>query len=376
MNDAISGRLKQSPLLPIEMAAGARLIEFGGWQLPIQYTSVVQEHRAVRSHAGLFDVSHLGLIQVEGVDALPFLQSLLTNDVAQLLLGDAQYSLLCNEEGGILDDLMVYRLAPERYWLVVNAATHQRDWDWLLAQMRSQPRLVDLMDLSNATVRLALQGPASAEILQQLSLFQVSELGRFRVTEGVVSSGTAVVSRTGYTGEDGFEIIASSDQGTRIWEALLAQGVAPCGLGARDTLRLEASLLLYGQDLDSTTNPIEAGLRPFVKLDKGPFIGRDAIQRMLAQGPARKLVCFRMLERAVPRHEYPIAVDAEIAGYVTSGNYGPAVNAYIGMGYVPSRVAAVGTEINVIVRGKAARALIVKKPFYRSTSLRGRSKQP
>ncbi|TAK30053.1 MAG: glycine cleavage system aminomethyltransferase GcvT [Chloroflexota bacterium] len=366
MEDTTSSGLRRSPLLPLELAAGARLIEFGGWELPLQYTGVVQEHRAVRSHAGLFDVSHLGLIQVEGVDAVPFLQSLLTNDIAQLLLGDAQYTLLCNEAGGILDDLVVLRLAPERYWLVVNAATHQRDWDWLTTQMRSQPRLVDLMDLSNATVRLALQGPASAGILQQLSLFQVSDLGRLRVTEGVVCGGIAVVSRTGYTGEDGFEIVASSDQGTRIWEALLAQGVAPCGLGARDTLRLEASLLLYGQDMDSTTNPIEAGLRPFVKLNKGPFIGRDAIQRVAAQGPSKKLVCFRMLERAVPRHGYPIAIGSKITGYVTSGNFGPSVNAYIGMGYVPSHAAAVGTEIDVIVREKAARAVVVKKPFYRA----------
>jgi aminomethyltransferase len=347
------------------------MVTFGGWEMPVQYTGIIEEHRAVRRAVGLFDISHMGEFEVVGAGSLAALQRLTTNDVTALEVGQVQYSLLCYPSGGIVDDLTVYRLGEDRFTLTVNAANSDKDWAWVSEHGKG----ARWRDVSTETVLLAVQGPKAERCLQQLAEWDLSGIAYYRCVEGRVAGVHAVISRTGYTGEDGFELYIAAGDAERLWFALLdvgqPDGIMPVGLGARDTLRLEMCYALYGNDIDETTNPLEAGLGWVVKLGKGEFIGRSAIERVKAEGPRRKLVGFEMLDRAVARHGYRILKDDRQAGVVTSGSYGPAVDKYIGLGYVGAELARVGTEIDIEVRGTPRRAHIVPTPFYSSRVKKG-----
>jgi aminomethyltransferase len=342
------------------------MVPFGGWEMPVQYTSILEEHRTVRRAIGLFDISHMGEFEVAGPAAGRVVQRLTTNDVTTLGIGEVQYSLLCTPDGGIVDDLTVYRLADDRYMLTVNASTTPKDWQWVTergpeAQWRN---------ISDETALIAVQGPGAEALVGRLSDVDVRTLFYYQFRRGTVADVPGLVSRTGYTGEDGFELYVPAADAERLWVALMsagaAEGVAPIGLGARDTLRLEMRYALYGNDIDETTNPLEAVLGWVVKPAKGDFIGRAAIERVRAAGLGRKLVGFEMTDRAVARHGYRILKDGAEIGVVTSGSYGPSVDRYIGMGYVPAAHAAIGAEWDVEVRGKPQRARVVKTPFHPS----------
>ncbi len=358
--------LKRAPLCPIHRQAGAQMVEFSGWELPVQFSSILEEHRAVRGSAGLFDVSHLGRVTVRGSGAFELLQRALTNDLAKARPGRAQYSLLCREDGGILDDLVLFHRAADEYLLAPNAANTESDLNWIRGL--ASPYQVELEDRTAATVMLALQGPESASVLARLASPAVTEMPRFGCVDEMVLGKPVQFSRTGYTGEDGFELVMESEIGETIWRAILGFGVKPCGLGARDTLRLEAALPLYGNELDTRTRPHEAVLEFAVALGKGDFIGREAILKDLEEGPRRRLVCFRMIERAVPRTGYAILKDGREVGRVTSGNYSPTLRVDIGMGYVPAELASPDTQMEVLIRDKTVRAQVVRRPFYKRTA--------
>ncbi len=358
------GPLKRTPLFQVHVKAGAKMVPFGGWEMPVQYAGIIEEHRAVRRAVGLFDISHMGEFEAAGPEAPPVLQRLTTNDVAALGVGQAQYSLLCYPDGGIVDDLTVYRLAGDRFMLTVNAANIDKDWAWVCehgGEARGR-------NISAETALLAVQGPKAETCVQRLADRDLSGLRYYRFVEGRVAGVPTLISRTGYTGEDGFELYVAAAAAERLWFALLEagepDGIMPVGLGARDTLRLEMRYALYGNDIDQTTNPLEAGLGWVVKLTKGDFIGRSAIERVKVEGVRRKLAGFEMVDRAVPRHGYKILKDGREVGIVTSGSYGPAVDKYIGLGYVAAELAQVGSEIDVEVRGTPRRARIVPTPFY------------
>jgi aminomethyltransferase len=358
--------LKRTPLHDAHVKAGARMVPFGGWHMPVQYTGIVEEHRAVRSAVGLFDVSHMGEFEVEGPQALAALQVLTTNDVSALAVGQVQYSLLCDPEGGIVDDLTLSRLAPERFMLTVNAANIDTDWAWVTGES-SRFRGARWRDVSAATALIAVQGPRAETLVGRLADRDVKPIGYYRFGASTVAGVAALVSRTGYTGEDGFELYVPAADAVRLWTALLdagaADGAVPVGLGARDTLRLEMGYALYGNDIDRTTNPIEARLGWIVKLAKGDFIGRAAIERVAGQGPRRQLVGLEMADRAVPRHGYPVVHDGQHVGTVTSGSYGPSVDTSIALAYVDTPHAAPGTRLGVDIRGQARAARVVRSPF-------------
>ena len=358
--------LKRTPLYDAHVKAGARMVPFGGWEMPVQYAGIVEEHRTVRTSVGLFDVSHMGEFEVDGPHALAALQSLTTNDVSALDIGQVQYAALCYPDGGIVDDLTVYRLGAERYMLTVNAGNIDKDWEWVTTQ-GSTGRW---RNVSADTGLIAVQGPRAEALVGALAEREVTTIGYYRFVHGAVAGVHTLLSRTGYTGEDGFELYVAAADTPRLWSALLeagrSHGVAPIGLGARDTLRLEMRYALYGNDIDATTNPLEAGLGWIVKPAKGAFIGRDAIEKVRAAGLSRRLVGLEMAERAVARHGYPVVQDGARIGVVTSGSYGPSVDRYIAMAYVPAAQAAVGTEIGVEIRGQAKAARVVKTPFHPS----------
>jgi aminomethyltransferase len=359
--------LKRTPLYAAHVRAGARMVPFGGWEMPVQYAGIVEEHRAVRRAVGLFDVSHMGEFEIKGPGALAVLQRLTTNDVGALAVGQVQYSLLCYPDGGIVDDLTVYRLDADRFMLTVNAANIDKDWDWVTEQGRGDARW---KNISAGTALLAVQGSRAESLVARLADGDVTAVLYYHFVSGSVTGVPALISRTGYTGEDGFELYVEAAEAETLWDALLDAGkdggIAPVGLGARDTLRLEMKYALYGNDIDRTTNPIEAGLGWVVKPAKGEFIGRAAIERVKAEGPRRRLAGFEMVDRAVARHGYRILKDGAEVGVVTSGSYGPQVDRYIGMGYVATAHSKVGDEIEVEVRGKSQRARIVQTPFYPS----------
>jgi len=363
--------LKRTPLHAAHVKAGARMVPFGGWDMPVQYSGILEEHRTVRAAAGCFDVSHMGEFEVEGPGALAALQRLTTNDVATLEIGQVQYSVLCHESGGIVDDLTVYRLGPDRYMLTVNAGNIDKDWAHVTAH-GSEARW---RNVSDATGLIAVQGPKAEALVGRLADVDVSRIGYYRFERGHVAGVPTVISRTGYTGEDGFELYVPAEGAERLWTALLeagrADGVAPIGLGARDTLRLEMRYALYGNDIDDTTNPLEAGLGWVVKPAKGDFIGRAAIERVRAAGLSRRLIGLEMIERAVARHGYPVVKDGAPTGVVTSGSYGPSVDRYIAMAYVGSGHAAVGTELGVEIRGQIKNARVVRTPFHPSHVKKG-----
>jgi aminomethyltransferase len=359
--------LKRTPLFDVHVKAGAKMVPFGGWEMPVQYAGIIEEHRAVRNAVGLFDISHMGEFEVSGPDALARAQRLTSNDAAPLAVGQVQYSLLCYPEGGIVDDLTLYRLAPDRFMLTVNAANIDKDWRWVTEHGSGD---AEWKNISDETALLAVQGPRAEGLVQRLADTDVTRVRYYRFTRGRVAGVPALISRTGYTGEDGFELYAPAADAERLWHALMEagkpDGIQPIGLGARDTLRLEMKFALYGNDIDHTTNALEAGLGWVVKPAKGEFIGRAAIEAMRARGVPRKLVGFEMVERAVPRHGYRLLKDGAEVGAVTSGSFAPGIRRYIGMGYVKTELAAVGTELEVEIRGTAQPARVVPTPFYPS----------
>ena len=361
-----SASLKRTPLYDAHVKAGARMVPFGGWEMPVQYTGVLDEHRTVRGAVGLFDVSHMGEFEVQGPQALAAVQRLTTNDAAALAVGQVQYSLLCREDGGIVDDLTLYRLAPDRFMLTVNAANIDGDWRWVTRQAGGG----DWRDVSAETGLLAVQGPRAESLVGRLADVDVTAIRYYHFARGTLKGVPALLSRTGYTGEDGFELYCAADRVEALWHALMeaghADGIAPIGLGARDTLRLEMRYALHGNDIDTTTHPLEAGLGWVVKPAKGDFIGRAAIEAVRAAGLRRRLVGFEMRERAVPRHGYRLlAAEAEV-GAVTSGSFSPSLEKGIGMGYVRAELARVGTDLGVEIRGAGHPARVVQTPFYPS----------
>jgi len=356
--------LKRTPLHDAHVKAGARMVPFGGWQMPVQYTGIVEEHRTVRAKVGLFDVSHMGEFEVDGPGALAAVQRLTTNDAAALEVGQLQYSLVCAPDGGIVDDATVYRLAADRFMVVVNASNTDIDWAWVTERAPA----ARWRNVSLATGLVAVQGPRAETLVGRLADRDVTGIGYFRFVNGGVAGVPTLISRSGYTGEDGFELYVPWDDTPRLWQALLtsgeADGVAPIGLGARDTLRLEMRYALYGNDIDQTTNPLEAVLGWVVKPAKGDFIGKPAIERVRGEGPKRKLVGLEMADRSVARHGYPVLSGGRRVGEVTSGTFGPSVEKSIAMAYVETPLAAIGTAVDVEIRGQARPAHVVKTPFH------------
>jgi aminomethyltransferase len=364
--------LRETALRSRHEDLGARLIPFAGWLMPVQYSGVIDEHRTVRSAAGLFDLGHMGQVRVTGTDALPYLQLVTTNDVSKLEPGDAQYSLLPNEQGGVIDDIIVYRLPDEPgYLVVVNAANHAKDVAWMKQQRSSRAELaVDVEDVSDSMGMIAIQGPLASEIMAGLTETDLSGLEPFHAQRATVAGLPVLVARTGYTGEDGFEFYVPQEQTTALWDAIISagapRGLKPIGLGARDTLRLEARMPLYGNELADDISPIEAGLGWAVKLDKGPFIGREVIAGVKESGPSRKTVGFRLLERAgSARHGYPVELDGRDVGVVTSGAHSPTLGAEIGLALVEADVAGVGKPLDIVIRSRPVKAEQIKLPFYR-----------
>lgn len=359
--------LKQTPLHADHVALGARLVPFAGWEMPVEYSGISDEHQAVRTRAGLFDVSHMGELEVAGRDAVAALQHVTSNDIGKLAIGQAQYSALTTPEGAFVDDLLVYRLAPEHFLLVVNASNVSKDFRWIADHVKPFGDVV-AMDASARYALIAVQGPASREILQPLTGIDLGDLKYYWFAPGEVAGVRATVSRTGYTGEDGYEIFVPPSSASRVWKALLEAGrtvdARPAGLGARDTLRLEAAMRLYGSDIDDSTSVLEADLEWIVAWDKGDFIGREALAEQKARGPARRLRGFEMIDRGIARHGYPVVAGGAVAGTVTSGTQTPFLQKAIGLAYVPASLGP-GDEIAIDIRGRAARARLVPLPFYK-----------
>ncbi|MDR7554882.1 MAG: glycine cleavage system aminomethyltransferase GcvT [Armatimonadota bacterium] len=360
--------LRQTSLHAAHRAAGARLVPFAGWEMPLQYVGIVAEHVAVRTRAGLFDVSHMGQIRVEGREALEVVQRVITNDASRLSVGRGLYTPMCLPSGGIVDDVTVFRVAEDVYLFVVNAARRERDVAWITEHAAGATATVH--DVSDATALLALQGPRAAAILARVADGEVTVLPRFHALDDVRIAGVpAWVSRTGYTGEDGFELAVPWDEAPRVWYALLEagqpEGLVPAGLGARDTLRLEAGYMLYGNDIDETTTPLEAPLAWTVKFDKGEFVGREALIRQHTEGVTRRLVGFEVVDRAIARAHQGIWAEGVRIGRVTSGTFAPTLQRPIGLGYVPVAYAAVGTRLEIEARGTYVPARVVSLPFYR-----------
>ncbi len=360
--------LRRTPLNAVHRESGAKMVAFGGWEMPVEYTGLIAEHLAVRKAAGLFDVSHMGEFEVSGPGALAFLQKVTANNVAKLRDGQAQYSALPLANGAPVDDVIVYRCAPDRFLLVVNAANLEKDWGWLRSQ---GPVGCELRDRSDDYALLALQGPSAQAILQPLTAIDLAQVAHYHFAEGTVGGHPVTVARTGYTGEDGFEIFVAPDRADGLWRRLIEagrdRGLVPAGLGARDTLRLEAKMCLYGNDLDDTTTLVEAGLGFIVSLDpeKGDFVGRPVLEEQKKSGPPRKLVGFEVTGRGIARHGYPVYLGDTEVGAVTSGSYAPFLQKNIGLVYLPSGKAASGTELAVEIRGKRVPARVVPTPFYK-----------
>ncbi|MFH1403094.1 MAG: glycine cleavage system aminomethyltransferase GcvT [Candidatus Altiarchaeota archaeon] len=365
---------KKTPLYEVHEKIGARMVEFHGWLMPVQYHGLVEEHKSVRKNAGLFDVSHMGEFLVFGKKAARLVNHVVTNDVSKLGDGKCMYTPMCRENGTIIDDLLVYKHNKDHYMLVVNASNIEKDYDWIKSAISEFPgegddKGVELRDVSDSTAMIALQGPKAVEILQRVTEYDLSKIGRFSFDEDVmIGDIKALVSRTGYTGEDGFEIYVNSSEAIDVWDRIIEAGhvdVEPAGLGARDTLRLEAGLMLYGNDIDDTTTPLEATIGWTVKLDKKDFVGRRALAKQKKQGVKRKMVGFEMIEKGIPRSKYKIEFDGRGIGYVTSGTHSPTLDKGIGLGYVKPEYSRLGIIFDVIIRDKAHKARVVELPFYR-----------
>ena len=360
---------KETPFYQKHVAAGAKIVPFAGYLMPIQYTGIIEEHKKVRESVGVFDVSHMGEFKVSGPDAEAFLNRLTVNDVGSLDIGQVQYSAMCYPDGGIVDDLLVYRFA-DHFMMVVNASNIDKDFAWA---MENRMENMQLENLSDEIGLLAIQGPRVFDTLQKLTDVALAEIPFYHFTEGKMAGVEMIISRTGYTGEKGFELYHDPQHGPKLWEAIFAAGaefdIQPIGLGARDTLRLEMKYCLYGNDIDQTTHPLEAGLGWITKLKKGEFIGGEVLRKAKEEGVQRKLVAFRMLERGIPRHDYPILADGKVVGKVTSGTQSPSLGVGIGLGYVAKACSKIGSEIQLDVRGRKLRAEIIKPPFVPSNTL-------
>ncbi len=354
--------LKKTPLNELHKELGGKMVDFGGWELPVQFTGILDEHEAVRTRVGIFDVSHMGEITVRGPQALELLQKATCNDVASLSDGRAQYTGLLLPTGGFVDDILIYRLAADDYFVVVNASNSDKDFEWM--RESAQGLDVDVRNVSADWAQLAVQGPDAEKTLQPLTALPLASIKYYRFARGTFDGADAIVSRTGYTGEDGFEIYVAPADAPRIMRKLVDLGVKPCGLGARDTLRLEAKMALYGNDIDDTTTPIQADLSWIVKLDKGDFAGRDVLAREKEEGPPRKLVGFEMIDRGIGRHGYPVVDGSNEVGVVTSGTHSPTLKKAIGLAYLPLDKSAQGNEFTILIRGKETRARVVPTPFY------------
>ncbi|MEA2515620.1 MAG: aminomethyltransferase [Thermomicrobiales bacterium] len=363
---------RRTPIYERHLALGARMVPFAGWTMPVQYSGIINEHRAVRRQAGLFDLGHMGQVDVSGPDALAFLQYVTTNDVSTLEPGDAHYSLLPNEQGGVVDDIIIYRNpAGDGYMVVVNASNRDKDVAWLQRHAAARNHLdVAVKDISDRTGMIAIQGPAAERITQVLTDLDLSGMPYWSWHRATVAGAAAMMARTGYTGEDGFEFYTSIDDIGPLWDALMeagkAEGIVPVGLGARDTLRLEARMPLYGQELADDIGPLEAGLGWAVKLDKGDFVGRDHIAAMKESGPPRRTVGFKLTERGgSPRTHYEVQVEGRPVGEVTSGAMSPTLGENIGLALVETDVAGIGKPLEVVVRDRPVAAVQVKTPFYK-----------
>jgi len=361
--------LKTTPLNAAHKRLGARMVEFGGWDMPVQYKGVIEEHLAVRNAAGLFDVSHMGEIEVKGAGALAYIQEMTVNDASRLVDGQVQYSAFCYPHGGVVDDVTLYRFSAEHYLFCVNAANTDKDFTWMeeVLEEGDFPN-VSLQNVSHTYAQLALQGPAAESILARLTRVDLKAIAYYHFHQGVVVDIPTLISRTGYTGEDGFELYCPPEQAERLWDALLdagaADGLQPVGLGARDTLRLVKKYALYGHELSAEISPLEAGLGWIVKLDKSPaFIGAEALRRQKADGIPRRLVALTMTEAGVPRADYPVYVGERKVGIVTSGTMSPSLRVGIALALVEADYAAVGTELTVGIRQRRVAARIVKPPF-------------
>lgn len=358
--------LKRTPLYELHRKLGAKMVEFASWEMPLQYTSILEEHRMVRERVGVFDISHMGQIEIRGPQALDLLQGLIPNDASQLEVNQALYSPMCNERGGTIDDLLVYRLKG-KYLLVVNAANTEKDFQWICKQAANFD--VQVVNASPEYAQLAVQGPQAEEVLQRHVAVDLSQLRYFYAVEMKLYDERVLLSRTGYTGEDGFEIYGPPSEIVQLWDDLIESGVAPIGLGARDSLRFEASYPLYGHELDETITPVEAGLGWTVKEKPADYVGKDILLRQKrGEGLRRHLVGFRMLEPGVPRHGYTLYHEGKEAGYVTSGMKSPTLGDFLGMGYLKmSQPPQPAWKIEVEIRGGRKRAETVKLPFYRGS---------
>ncbi len=357
--------LKRTPYTDYHIAAGAKMVPFAGYLMPVQYSGIIEEHKAVRSNVGLFDLTHMGEFEVSGPKALEFLQKVTTNDVAALAPNQIQYSCLPYPDGGIVDDLLVYHL-KDHYLLVVNAANLDKDFAWL--QKHCIPG-VNLVNRSDEISLLAIQGPNAQKLLAELTSYDLNSIKYYYAAEAEIAGKKILFSRTGYTGEDGFELYIPNALGAHFWKAIMEVGrkydLTLIGLGARDSLRLEMKMALYGNDIDQTTNPIEAGLGWIVKLEKGPFIGSDVIAKVKEEGPSRRLVCLLLEGKAFPRHGYDVYEGSRKVGQVTSGTVSPSLGTPIAMAYVPTPLSKVGNRVDVDIRGKRFGAEVIKPPFYK-----------
>lgn len=368
---AAAVELKKTPLNAVHRRTGGRMVDFGGWDMPVQYPAgTVEEHLRTRKHAGLFDVSHMGEIDVVGPDAIPFVNFITSNDATKLVDGQAQYSALTTPAGTVIDDLLVYRLNAEHLLLVVNAGTTDKDWEWITSHRGNYN--VELRNASAEYCQIAIQGPDALKILQTLTPLSLADIKYYHFAESTVDGVPAIVSRTGYTGEDGFEVYAAPDKAEQLWQKMLdvgrtgdADGILPCGLAARNTLRLEAAMALYGHEINEETTLLEANLGWICKLNKGEFIGRTALAQQKETGVKRRLVGFEMTDRGIARDDQEVLIDGARVGKVTSGSPAPYLKKNIGMAYVPTEFANEGQKIEIDVRGRPIAAAIVKTPFYK-----------
>jgi len=369
MTQTITTNLKATPLLGLHKELGAKLVPFVGWNMPIQFAGVLSEHICVRERVGLFDVSHMGEIEVKGKDAKKFLQFLLSNNVEKMFDGSILYSLMCYETGGVVDDLLAYRFSENHYFLCVNASNSDKDYDWIARHASSFN--VNIKNISSETSQLALQGPDAKNVLQSLCDISLDDLSYYNFRKGMVNNVESLISRTGYTGEDGFELYLSPEKVSEVFRSLMEQGrsygIQPIGLGARDTLRIEMGYPLYGNEIDNNPTPLDAGLGWVVKFDKGEFLGRGSLLKQKEQGsPRRKLVGLKLLTRGVPRAHYQVFKNGESVGEVTSGTFSPTLNTGVGLCYVSSEYSDVGNHLDVKIRDQLVAAEVVKLPFVPS----------
>lgn len=356
--------LQKTPIHPIYEKYGAKTIDFGGWDLPVQFSGIKAEHEAVRTDVGLFDVSHMGEVLVEGSDSTAYLQYLLSNDIEKIKIGKAQYNIMCYENGGTVDDLVVYKITETKYILVVNAANTEKDYEWMVKNVFGN---VTVTNVSSMYGQLALQGPNAEKVLTKLTDIDLSSISFFGFVEDANVAGVkTIISRSGYTGEDGFEIYMQSDDAIKVFEAIMAEGVLPIGLGARDTLRLEAVLALYGQELSQEITPLEAGLNFAVKLNKeADFIGKEALVKQKEAGLTRKLVGIELIERGIPRHDYSVFQKDKKIGIITSGTQSPTLGTNIGLALLETPYTELGQEVEVGIRTKKIKAKVIAIPFYK-----------